>query len=64
MFVNWLSYNVPKLSTILCSAGMMVPCVLPSRAVAHDVTEDAYQETGCEYDTISEAVKTCIMRMQ
>ncbi len=37
MIVNWLSDNVPKLSTILCSAGMMVPWLLPNRAVAHDL---------------------------
>ena len=58
MLANWLFKDVPKFSTILCSAGMMVPWVIPDSAVAHDVTEDAYQETECEYDTIDEAVKT------
>ena len=48
MFVNWLPNNVPKLSTVLCSAGMMVPWLLPNRAVAHDQyrTENWSVETG------------------
>lgn len=43
MFVNRLSNNVPKLSTILCSAGMMVPWLLPNSAVGHSsVTVKGY----------------------
>lgn len=35
MIANWLPNNVPKLSTILCSAGMIVPWLIPNSAVGH-----------------------------
>ncbi len=34
MIANWLSNNMSKIGRIVCSAGMMVPWLLPSSAMA------------------------------
>ena len=61
MIASWLSNNVPKLSTILCSAGMMVPWLLPNRVMADAmwVVQSVSSSTGYEYDSPGGAIAAC-----
>ena len=52
MIANWLSKNVSKFNTILCSAGMMVPW-LPNSAVADLIYVTGYSD---KHDTGSAAL--------
>ena len=61
MIANWLPNNVPKLSTILYSAGLMVPWLLPDRAAAHDYEyKYPYSETDCVFPNQSQAEGTAL----
>ena len=65
MIANWLPNNVPKLSTILYSAGMMVPWLLPNRAVGHELwIERSYSLTNvpCQYDS-PEGLMNAVLRV-
>ena len=62
MIANWLSNNMSKFSRILCSAGMMVPWMLPERAVAHDKSRYEYINgtVFCDYESASDAQRAVL----
>lgn len=60
MFVNWLSNNVSRFSTILCAAGMMVPWLFPNRAKAHDMSVmESVSSSASNYASPSGALQAC-----
>ncbi len=65
MLAKWLSNDVPKFSTILCSAGMMVPWLLIDRAAAHDFDNKEYDVgTDCVFPNRLQAEGSALRRLR